>query len=694
MVLFFYSLFIFSYCNAEIIFPENGATLNYRHVLFHWDQEPDAISYEIQVLDDSSNILLSTENLITTAHLDQETFDWNKNYFTRVRPFLLNGNYGDWSEVLSFSVGDSIPSSNLEVQIFNEEQTQDGLIMFSQLSPDFGIVIIDKFGNQVWNTEHAYINHWNESGQLFGMRQGRGVEVNFYDQTLWQTPLGTEVDAHEIKQIPNRNYMGISPENQLGPIPLGPWTETYQDLGFIADGETDEFLWRGTKIIEWDKEQDQEIWSWSPFDYFSMDDYDSLEGRWWSPINGSHYGMLYDWNHVNSFHFDSEDSMVYVSSRNLSRITKISYPSKEIVWNMGLPQEYGYGDENICTDLLFSCQHHIQMLDNGDLLFFDNGVLSELLLEDNNPISRIRRVSVIDNSYCETVWQYDLPPELYGYKWGSVQLLKNDNYFIYTHGTGHEQGSICTMLEVSPAGDLIWKASHTITGAVWYRAYKIPSIHPTAYSVMFNRYNSMTEDGEIFNRIILDDINESLSFTIYNQSGYDQPYEFILSDNSGWFSAIKDTVFLNSGSDSIFTYYPNIQGDSLSSLQLNVKPIYHDWHSTNLTYDIIRINGILGVSDKNLIPKDFLFHQNYPNPFNPSTTLRYELPQDVMVSIIIYDMMGRVVRNLVSSQQNAGYKSIQWDATNNQGQPISAGLYLYKIQAGDFSQTKKMVLLK
>ena len=125
-----------------------------------------------------------------------------------------------------------------------------------------------------------------------------------------------------------------------------------------------------------------------------------------------------------------------------------------------------------------------------------------------------------------------------------------------------------------------------------------------------------------------------------------------------------------------------------------MKPIYHDWHSTNLTYDIIRINGILGVTDKNLIPKDLLFHQNYPNPFNPSTTLRYELPEDVMVSIIIYDMMGRVVRNLVNSQQNAGYKSIQWDATNNQGQSISAGLYLYKIQAGDFSQTKKMVLLK
>jgi len=84
----------------------------------------------------------------------------------------------------------------------------------------------------------------------------------------------------------------------------------------------------------------------------------------------------------------------------------------------------------------------------------------------------------------------------------------------------------------------------------------------------------------------------------------------------------------------------------------------------------------------------------YPNPFNPKTTLHYDLPEDAMVNITIYDMMGRVVSNLVSSQQRAGYKSIQWNATNNKGQPVSAGLYLFSIEAGQFRQTKKMVLLK
>jgi hypothetical protein len=95
-----------------------------------------------------------------------------------------------------------------------------------------------------------------------------------------------------------------------------------------------------------------------------------------------------------------------------------------------------------------------------------------------------------------------------------------------------------------------------------------------------------------------------------------------------------------------------------------------------------------------LIPEIFALHQNYPNPFNPVTTLRYDLPEDALVNITIYDMMGRVVKTMVNSQQNTGYKSVRWNATNDKGSPVSAGLYLYTIQAGDFRQTKKMVLLK
>ena len=89
-----------------------------------------------------------------------------------------------------------------------------------------------------------------------------------------------------------------------------------------------------------------------------------------------------------------------------------------------------------------------------------------------------------------------------------------------------------------------------------------------------------------------------------------------------------------------------------------------------------------------------MVHPAFPNPFNPVTTFRYDLQEDAMVNITIYDMLGRIVNNLVSSQQSAGYKSVRRNATNDAGSPVSAGLYLYIIQAEEFRQTKKMVLLK
>jgi len=104
-------------------------------------------------------------------------------------------------------------------------------------------------------------------------------------------------------------------------------------------------------------------------------------------------------------------------------------------------------------------------------------------------------------------------------------------------------------------------------------------------------------------------------------------------------------------------------------------------------------NGELSSSER-LMPICYAMYQNYPNPFNPVTNLHYDLIEDIFVKITVYDMLGNVVNNLVNENQTSGFKSAQWNSTNNEGQPVSAGVYLYTIEAGDYSQTKKMVLLK
>ena len=94
------------------------------------------------------------------------------------------------------------------------------------------------------------------------------------------------------------------------------------------------------------------------------------------------------------------------------------------------------------------------------------------------------------------------------------------------------------------------------------------------------------------------------------------------------------------------------------------------------------------------IPDVFALHQNYPNPFNPTTQIQYDLPEDKNVTIAIYDVMGRNIRTLMNGRQTAGYHSVRWDAKNDTGEGVAAGMYIYTIQAGEFRATKKMVLLK
>ena len=91
--------------------------------------------------------------------------------------------------------------------------------------------------------------------------------------------------------------------------------------------------------------------------------------------------------------------------------------------------------------------------------------------------------------------------------------------------------------------------------------------------------------------------------------------------------------------------------------------------------DIVEAALLSAMED--LLPAEFTLHQNYPNPFNPTTQIKFDLAEDGLVTIKIYDVMGRQLKTLVNSVKTAGYHSIQWDATNDLGEGVSAGMYIY-----------------
>jgi len=122
---------------------------------------------------------------------------------------------------------------------------------------------------------------------------------------------------------------------------------------------------------------------------------------------------------------------------------------------------------------------------------------------------------------------------------------------------------------------------------------------------------------------------------------------------------------------------------------------YGDAESFGSNKDFGSLDEQTGAGDgKPSIPKEFFVSQNYPNPFNPSTVISYGLPGDADVRIEIFNVLGQNVRTLVDERQAAGYKSIVWNGDDNSGSRVSSGVYFYSIEAGNYRQSKKMMLIK
>jgi len=114
----------------------------------------------------------------------------------------------------------------------------------------------------------------------------------------------------------------------------------------------------------------------------------------------------------------------------------------------------------------------------------------------------------------------------------------------------------------------------------------------------------------------------------------------------------------------------------------------------------IDFDGTFAYSDEvvvlveDLTPSEYTLFQNYPNPFNPSTTVQFQVPKVSDVSIIIYDMLGQEVKALFTENVQAGNYSVEWNGVNNAGLKMSSGSYIYRMTAGDFVESKEMILLK
>jgi len=172
--------------------------------------------------------------------------------------------------------------------------------------------------------------------------------------------------------------------------------------------------------------------------------------------------------------------------------------------------------------------------------------------------------------------------------------------------------------------------------------------------------------------------------------------------------------FLDTIPDEDFRYYAIYRGiesgftpDSSSLLGTTIDTAYSDLEVFNDSTYYYRVSAFdfagnesqysdetgcqVGIHSKREgeLPVVFSLSQNYPNPFNPVTEIRYALPGGCQVRLEVYSILGQRVAMLVEGKQTAGYKSVRWDANG-----MASGVYFYRLQAGDFVETRRMVLIR
>jgi len=174
--------------------------------------------------------------------------------------------------------------------------------------------------------------------------------------------------------------------------------------------------------------------------------------------------------------------------------------------------------------------------------------------------------------------------------------------------------------------------------------------------------------------------------TVYAFNPYDRMYtHFIHKPHAE--SAADDSIDQDALTWNVVWWYTDfIQGDILTLEYLTPVSTEDRYIFSPSTGSFRHISGT--------IPYGYNLGQNYPNPFNPSTKIDFGLPEAGNVQLTIYDILGREVITLLNDSQEPGYKSIIWHGIDAFGRNVGAGMYFYSLQAGDFRQTKKMVLLK
>ena len=478
-------------------------------------------------------------------------------------------------------------------------------------------------------------------GQLFQTGgHGGGVEIIDWDGNLvWEFDYFSDQywQHHDIESLPNGNVLLIAWEHKADATAIA----NGRNPNMLAGSQQPFGFWPD-HIIEVNPESNSIAWEWHVWDHL-IQDYDS------SKVN---YGVVSDhpelvnlnypsgpntsgdWLHINAVDYNAELDQIILSVHHFGEIWIIDHSTTTIE-----AASHTGGNSGKGGDLLYRWGNPQAYIggNSNERIFF--GQHDARWIEDGS------QIMVFNNGSGRPGGSYSSIDVI-------TQPIGEDNLYMLDSNGIYEPDTLSWQYTATPLGDLF---AANISGA-----HRLENGNTLICDGPRGHYFEVDSAGSL----VWDYVNP-----VVNTGPLYQGQE-IPTQGSAQNSTLNRTFRVHR--------YPT---DYLGFAGHNLEPtgpieLYMNTH--DLTY----------------LPDKHSLHQNYPNPLNPETIIPYDLPENIFVNITIYDLLGRQVKTLVNQVQNAGFNSIQWNATNDYGEPVSAGIYLYQIQAGTFYQTRKMALLR
>ncbi|HEX7401423.1 MAG TPA: SBBP repeat-containing protein [candidate division Zixibacteria bacterium] len=319
----------------------------------------------------------------------------------------------------------------------------------------------------------------------------------------------------------------------------------------------------------------------------------------------------------------------------------------------------------------------------------------------------------------DTAWvrRFD-EPTIHGYDRGTaIAVDLSGNIYVTGWSDGAGTGADYFTIRYYPNGDTAWVRRYNgpANGTDWATAI---AVDDSGY-VFVTGYSDSSGSSQDYATIKYDSSGNEIWVKRFNcANGTDKPYAIAVDGSNNIYVTGMSGCGGTTGIDyATIKYYPNgdtawlrkyhgpVENGSDYAYALAVDDsgnvyITGGSQGSGTGYDYCTIKYVQtssAVKDETgdrERPSEFELSQNYPNPFNPNTKIEFTLAKAGFVTLQIYDVLGRKVRTLVSENLPSGYKSVMWDGKNDDGKDVASGVYFYQLKVGDFSEPKKMVLLK